>query len=525
MKIFRYRTTPIALVIWIFCLWFLQQEVISQSFLTRGAQIDINDGALLLRQDFLGMYLANKKIGYSQFILKEDDEESQSNLPGKYYLFQSKMFLQVPALGFTMNVRTKQEGEVNEDLSVRYFTLSYDASGQKLGVLANVEDDGLHVKTTSEGTDTETVIPLSSPIYHTDMIHLVLARDGLSVGKETSFPIFDATTMSKGDINVKVLAKEKLQLPDGDAVDTYKVEINFKGLTSTSWINNHGDVYKDISQIAGITFTAMRETKEEATNMNFVSDEIRKIEVPEDGIDLINASRIKTPFPIKDPDQVSAMSIRMKGVEKNDIYTDNDLQTFEDSDSDELILNIKQKDYQKIIESLKEEQVPFKADESLKEYLREEALIQSNNENIRNKSLIITKNAKNRWQAAEMIANWLYKNIIKTMRVTIPSAIEVFNSMKGDCNEHSTLFAAMARSIGLPAKICAGLVYQDDGFYYHAWNEVYIDGQWLPIDATLNRIYMDAAHIKLAEGSLDSQTDIVNMIGTLDVDVLGVEYN
>ena len=83
---------------------------------------------------------------------------------------------------------------------------------------------------------------------------------------------------------------------------------------------------------------------------------------------------------------------------------------------------------------------------------------------------------------------------------------------------------ALARSIGIPTKICAGLVFQDDGFYYHAWNEVFIGGQWYPIDSTLNRIEMDAAHIKLAEGSLEAQTDIVGMIGTLKVEILDLEY-
>ena len=33
----------------------------------------------------------------------------------------------------------------------------------------------------------------------------------------------------------------------------------------------------------------------------------------------------------------------------------------------------------------------------------------------------------------------------------------------------------MARSIGI-CKIVAGW-FIDDGFYYHAWNEVYIDGR------------------------------------------------
>ena len=135
----------------------------------------------------------------------------------------------------------------------------------------------------------------------------------------------------------------------------------------------------------------------------------------------------------------------------------------------------------------------------------------------------MTRESENAWEASLAIAQWLYDNIDKEMRGTIPSAVEVFKTMKGDCNEHSTLFAAMARSIGIPATICSGLVYQGDGFYYHAWNEVYVGGRWLPIDVTLDRFEMDAAHIRLAVGSLDSMADIVKLIGNIDVEIISFE--
>ncbi|MBN2327595.1 MAG: transglutaminase domain-containing protein [Candidatus Omnitrophica bacterium] len=526
MKLFRYRATPYAFLFWLFFIWLLHNEVVSQSFLTKDAYIDINDGALIMRQDYLGYYLGSQKIGYSQYILKEDRDDSPVKLPGRYFLFESDSFLQIQALGIPITLKTKQYGDVNEDLTLRNFTFSYEASGQSLTVKVNVESDGLHITTKSAGDTSESVIPLSGPVYHTDMIHLVVARQGLEVGKKYVLPVFEAMTMSLTDAVVTVLEKEKITLPDGDSAETFKIETSLKGFKSTSWINEDGDVYKEMSTVVGITSTAMRETKEQAFDMNFVSGDVQHLE--ESAVDLIQASRITVDPPISNPASVKKMVIKLIGAEKEDIVIDGTYQTLQSADGDQLVLEIQRQNYEDLEERLADvsEAPPYEnSDPDLQAYLAEGPLVQSNNPQIREKAKEIADEAKsqNPWQASKAIADWLYQNIEKEMRVTIPSAVEVLNSMKGDCNEHSTLFAALARALGIPAKICAGIVYQEDGFYYHAWNEVSIDGKWLPIDATLDRIKMDAAHVKLAEGSLDSQSDIVKLIGNLQVEILSIE--
>lgn len=527
MKWFHYRSTPAALLLWAFFLWLLHSEVASQSFLTKDAYIDINDGALIMRQDYLGFYLGNQKIGYSQFILKEDSDESKAKLPGKYFQFESDSFLQIQALGLPMTLRIHQSGEVNEDLTLRAFTFSYEASGQRLSVSVTMEKDGLHLTTRSNGDFSERVIPHSGPLYHTDMIHLVAARQGLETGKQLVLPIFEAMTMSLTEAAVQVLGREKIVLPDGNSADTYQIETNLKGFKSNSWIDTNGNIFKEISNVVGITSTAVRETREQAMDMSFVSSEVHEQSAPE--TDLIKASRIPVDPPIVSPKTVAGMDIQLSGAEKSDIAIDGTYQSLQSEENGHLTLQIRQADYGQLEKDLadKQETPPYSLENpSLQPYVTNDPLIQSNNPQIREKAQAIINESTpaNRWQAARAIAVWLYQNIQKEIRVTIPSAVEVLSSMKGDCNEHSTLFAALARSLGIPAKICAGLVYQDDGFYYHAWNEVFVNGCWYPIDATLNRIEMDAAHVKLTEGSLDAQSDIVKLIGNLKVKVLAVNH-
>ena len=115
--------------------------------------------------------------------------------------------------------------------------------------------------------------------------------------------------------------------------------------------------------------------------------------------------------------------------------------------------------------------------------------------------------------------------------MSLPSALEVLRTKVGDCNEHTALYVAMARSLGIPARIAVGLVYVrgiTGAFYYHAWPEVYLDegggrGLWLPVDPTLNQFPADATHVRLARGGLDKQAAILPLIGRLKMTVLSLD--
>jgi transglutaminase-like putative cysteine protease len=98
----------------------------------------------------------------------------------------------------------------------------------------------------------------------------------------------------------------------------------------------------------------------------------------------------------------------------------------------------------------------------------------------------------------------------------------------GDCNEHTALYVAMARSLGIPARIAVGVVHLRGAFYYHAWPEVRVEGAagrtvWIPVDPTLNQFPADATHIRLARGGLDRQAAILPAIGHARLTVLDVQ--
>lgn len=81
------------------------------------------------------------------------------------------------------------------------------------------------------------------------------------------------------------------------------------------------------------------------------------------------------------------------------------------------------------------------------------------------------------------------------------SVLQICESRRGDCSEHAQLFTTMARAAGLPCREVSGLVYGGDdvqAFGGHAWNEVVIDGQWVPVDATWEEFAINATHIRFS---------------------------
>jgi transglutaminase-like putative cysteine protease len=168
------------------------------------------------------------------------------------------------------------------------------------------------------------------------------------------------------------------------------------------------------------------------------------------------------------------------------------------------------------------------ADPGAKQFVDPEPLIESDDPEIHAEAEAAVRNVTGSRARVETLTRYVNQLLEKKPTVSLPSAREVLRTKIGDCNEHTALFVAMARSIGIPARIAVGLTFVRGAFYYHAWPEVYVDegggrGLWLPVDPTLNQFPADSTHIRLARGGLDKQAAIVPLIGRLKITVLETE--
>jgi len=94
------------------------------------------------------------------------------------------------------------------------------------------------------------------------------------------------------------------------------------------------------------------------------------------------------------------------------------------------------------------------------------------------------------------------------------TVLDILANREGTCSEHALLFTALARALAIPCREVFGLVYAGDkskGFLPHAWNEVVVDGYWLPVDPTWGQTTIDATHIRF---SID-QNEMFQLIGAV----------
>ena len=139
------------------------------------------------------------------------------------------------------------------------------------------------------------------------------------------------------------------------------------------------------------------------------------------------------------------------------------------------------------------------------------------------------------WEIAVQMERYVHDKLSKkNFSTALATAAEVAASLEGDCTEHACLLAAMCRVKKIPSRVVVGFVYADrlEAFGGHMWSEVFVNGQWIPLDATLGRGGIGAAHIKLADtGFQDEGTaptasflPILRVIGNLQIQVKTVTY-
>lgn len=155
--------------------------------------------------------------------------------------------------------------------------------------------------------------------------------------------------------------------------------------------------------------------------------------------------------------------------------------------------------------------------DSLLVHLSPEPLLQSDDPAIKALADSLTAGCADSWEAASAICRYVDAAVEDVPTVSLPSAVDVLDAMRGDCNEHTALFVALARAAGIPSTVCNGIVYIDEGrFGYHAWPTVWV-GRWVAMDPTFGMLLADATHIILAMGSLEDQYTINAVIGRLSV--------
>lgn len=105
------------------------------------------------------------------------------------------------------------------------------------------------------------------------------------------------------------------------------------------------------------------------------------------------------------------------------------------------------------------------------------------------KAALLTKGLKSDEDKSKAIYNYIINNVKYDLKKQksistgyVPNIEEIMTSKGGICYDFAAIYAGMLRSVGISTKLIMGTSKNVKG--YHAWNEVFINGEWLIVDTS-----------------------------------------
>jgi transglutaminase superfamily protein len=429
-----------------------------------------------------------EKIGYAS-------QTIEPKSPG--YRLKDESLLRLNLLGTSQTAATRLNMEVDKEWALENFDFDLQSSELRFRARGRVAPGKLMLEVVSAGNSTRQELPLTQAPYLNAALKPLAATQQLEPGKEHFFSTFDPATLSNQITSLTIEGREEIRL--GDRVEpAMRIRQRFKGLSVVSWIDGQGRTLKEESPGG---FSILRASRQDAKSV----DGSRSVP-----LDLISQTAVRPNLPIADPQTKDTLRLKLSGFELANFVLHGGRQRLA---GDRLEIR------REIIDPQKSFNVPLQ-EPRWKAFLQPTVFLQSDHPEIRSLAAKIIAGEKDALNSAMRIKNWVYREIAKVPTVSVPNALDVLKSRRGDCNEHTVLFNALARAAGIPARTAVGVVYLRDAFYYHAWSEVWI-GEWISLDSVLNQFPADVTHIKFLEGDIDRQIDILQLIGNLRIEVSG----
>lgn len=469
------------LAVWLVSMYFVYSQHYSRPAMIQLAGFQTVNSPQMDNERWYDITMANRKIGYAM--------NTFGNTP-LGYVFKDYSLLRLPMAGVTREILMDFYAVVDSTYALKTFTFGLSSDDYSTNVYGQVVSGNLILKIQSDSTSTELTLAAPNGVYLPGTVPLILAAKGFPAGK-FQLAGLDPISLSTSDMIIDVTGQTQIVV-SGQKFDVHKVIITTGGVSSNSFITGDGMMVRE----------------EETGNMAMtLTSKERALDVPETmhNWDMLKSLAVNVMGQINNARNCSYLKVELDGIEGAGFSLDDDFQKV--ISQSPLIIEIKP-------EGFRRSGIPGE------KFIKAQPMVQSDDPRIMLKAKQIVGNIKNDSLRIVALTNWVYSNIEKDYAISLPSAIEVLRVKKGDCNEHSALYTALTRSLGIPTKICLGIVYKDGLFYYHAWPAVYLNGRWLPIDPTFGQQVADATHIKLLEGSYESTVGLMRVIGKLTVRVI-----
>ena len=463
------------------------------------------------QEHWYNLTLMNTKIGYmhtsyGRGYLAPTKTEYQGEQVARN---KTDIVMNFKALGTDITIEITRVEYTGPDLMPLYFLSTSNESGLKQ-IEGRIVDGIAYIKTTLNGETTESEVPVpSDTVSEYTGVASLLTQKEIKTGDKQTFHMFVFDLLKPVKTEIEILGEETLTYQSEEKpVYVLKQTMDMmNGVTAKLWIDTDGVNYRTEVPLMGLSMVTLKTDKETALSGIEEVDVVLKTRILPSGT-----------HPKPRSEHLEA-EVKLSTGNIAEIVMSTPRQKLETITAHTGELSIQ-------VPTIVAEDcpnLPIQSAES--EFLTASAYIQADHPDIQAKAEEILENEVNSWRAAEKLCRWVYASINdKKMSGGFASSLTALRTLSGDCTEHTVLFIALARAAGIPARICSGIVFAKDAFYYHFWPEVYV-GKWVQMDPTLDQIIADANHIQLGGSTLETDNlveyaeDVFHTLNQLEITI------
>ena len=435
------------------------------------------------------------------------------------------LVLRFPAAGALRRTAALSRAVLSRGLRLESLDAKFDGDPGRFAVGGLVKDDtSLTISISSPLDSSTTRLPLAHPILLPTVLPLRLAFGGeLKPGGSYATAVFDPMLLAERPVRVAVARESTFVVADSagydstakawipvrfDTVRAFLITQAEGDVTTKAWIDGQGRVVRAETP-AGFTIerSAFELAFENFRHRDTIHVAQTSASPPPGSVVATTAIAAGAPPP-RAP--LPTLRVRLSGVTLAGFQLEGGRQRLTGD-----TLEVRPESGARLTARYA---LPAR-DTTLRAALAPEPLIQSDDPRVRAQASQIVGTEGDPARAARLIADWVARQVTRQAGVGAPGAVQVLGRRRGDCNEHTVLYVALARAAGLPARTAAGLLYAGGRFYYHAWAEVYL-GDWVAVDPTFGQFPADAAHLRVTTGGLARQMELLPLTGSLKLEVL-----
>lgn len=452
------------------------------------------------RDAWTGVVFNGEKIGLTHLAIMPAE-----GVAGGYEL-RSEALLAFHFLGLNKQVTLKARDWVAEDLRLERFVYDYNLDGNKLKLTGMVQNNQLVVERETAGRLARDTIPLTDTVYPTSAIALYPPLQGLAVGRHYRYRVYDGQRQELATVSQAIEAYQESDLFEGRA---YRIETELGGQQSTLWINDRAEPVLERAW-RGLLFSTL-ETERQAKGY-LARASVNKRDV------LVEFSRVRANVPLPKPRDVTAMQVLLQELPDAFAVPSGAAQQCERVERDTRC-TIRRADPSVMSGGA------GSGGEAFASYVQPTMAVDSADPRSQATARTIVADTPDPIARITRLVQWIQENV-EQAPVDVFSSSGVLQGRKAECQGLTWLYAAFARSLGIPTRVVNGLVYsvELDGFLYHTWAESHVGSGWLPVDPTFDQVGADATHIKLIEGERPVDLlPLTDIVGRIQIKILSVE--